>query len=273
MQDVSESTAPFGSYAQPLSGLRISWGSLLAGTVVILSVSGLIWALGLAIVALATHGNWASIKGSIIALWIIAIAATLVGSFLGGVVAGALPGNSRRRIGAVHGLVAWGLAFVLSSVVGLFVLGSAVRTTTMAGVGAASAAVEATGSAAGGAAGANVPLAQRAEQTLTSLGYTPEQARTMVGRAQNRVQTANPGAAGSAVGGAAQTVLDRTIELLVAIGWSWWGTWFVALLLAVAGGAMGATGVATRASGGRLVEPGRERVRPPSAPLTPAPTT
>ena len=279
MQDVvvSESRRPFGTYAEPLSGLRISWGSLLAGAVAMLSVSMILWALGLAIVALATHGTWASVRGSIIALWIIAMGTTLVGAYVGGFIAGVLPGNSRRRIGAAHGFIAWGVAFLVASAAGGLALGAAAGTTALSGVDVASSAVQATGAAAGAAEGANAPLSQRAEQTLVSLGYTPAQARRMVGQAQNWVQQAKPNAAGSAVTHGARSVADRGIDLLIAMGWSWWGTWFASMLLAVAGGASGARLLSSGTRQERVTNApygGTERrVTPMGPPLTPRATT
>ncbi len=271
----TDSKEPLGhTYAEPLSGLRISWGSLLAGTVATIAVSGILWALGLAIVATATKGNWSAIRGSMVALWIIAMFTTQVGAFVGGVVSGALTGNPMKRIGIAHAFTTWGLAFILSTAAGALALGSLTRTTAVAAVDATAAAVEATGAAAGGAAGANVPLSQRAEQTLTSLGYTPEQARTMVGKAQTQVQTANPNAAGTAVGSAMRSVVDTLIGMTVAIGWSWWGTWFVAMFLAMAGGAFGATRLRQLLDDGRSLREPREeeRIHRPMGPLTPAPT-
>lgn len=273
---VSESQEPFGrTYAEPLSGLRISWGSVLAGTVAMLATALILWALALAIVALATHPTAASFKGSIIALWICAICTTLVGAVVGGWVAGALPGNPRRRIGMAHGFVSWGLALILSFLFGVFVLGGTLRTAATAGVTTASAAVEATGAAAGAAAGATTPLSRRAEQTLMSLGYTRDQARRMVTEAQGKGAQITKGTSGTSVGAGIKSGLSavgRTvIDYAIALGWTWFGTWFVSLFLALAGGAAGATRL-TRAGapGERREVIERER---PMGPLTPAPTT
>lgn len=273
---VSESREPFGrTYAEPLSGLRISWGSVLAGTVAFLATALILWALALAIVALATHPTAGSLEGSFIALWICAICTTLVGAFVGGWVAGALPGNPRRHIGMAHGFISWGLALILSFLFGVVVLGGTLRTAITAGVTTASAAVEATGAAAGGAAGATSPLSQRAQQTLMSLGYTRDQARRMVTEARGKGAQITQGTTGTNVGAGIKSGLSdigkTVIDYAIALGWSWFGTWFVSLFLAVAGGAAGATRLM------RAVGPGErrefiERERP-MGPLTPAPTT
>jgi hypothetical protein len=273
---VSESREPVGpTYAEPLSGLCISWGAVLAGTVAMLATALLLWALALAIVALATHPSAASFKASFIALWICAIGTTLVGALVGGWVAGALPGNPRKRIGMAHGFVSWGLALILSFVFGVFVLGGTLRTATTAGVTTASAAVEATGAAAGGAVGANSPLSRRARQTLVSLGYTREQARRIVTEAKGKGAAITQGTTGTGVGAGIESGLSavgRTvIDFVIALGWTWFGTWFVSLWLALAGGAAGATRL-TRVAGPGERREVIERERP-MGPLTPAPTT
>lgn len=59
------------------------------------------------------------------------------------------------------------------------------------------------------------------------------------------------------------------IDYLIGFGWTWFGTWFIALLAALAGAVAGFRRV-------RGAEPEREVERrehiPPAAPLTPAPT-
>ena len=246
MQTTVETRESLGhTYAEPLSGLRVSWGSVLAGTVALLAVSSILWALAFGIVMLVAHPTAASFRGSITTLWICGICTTLVGAIAGGWVAGFLPGNPRRIIGAMHGFIAWGVALIVASVLQFATLGAMFVTATGATVQTLNSAVQTVGTAAGGAAGANAPLDTRAEQTLVSLGYTPEQARRMVadaqGGAQRVLQGQSSANAGQTVGGAATSLGKTMIDGGTAVAWTWFGTWALALLLAVGGGAAGAS--------------------------------
>lgn len=227
MQDVASGRGEaFGrTYAEPLSGLRISWGSVLAGTVAMLAVSLILWALALALVSLATHPTGASMKGSVVALWICAIATTLIGAIVGGFLAGYLPGNALRGIGAAHAFIAWSVAFLLTFAFQLFVMRGLVNT--------AAAALAETFAVAPGAGGMAAPGA----------GPTPGQL-TYAGRV--------------------------ALDYLVGASWTWFGTWFIAALLAVAAGAVGAS----RVRGGGLARKREERGERERTvtPLTPAPT-
>jgi len=275
MQAVSESREPFGrTYAEPLSGLRISWGSVLAGTVALLATALLLWTLSLAIVSLATHPHAGSLKGSLIALWICAMGTTLIGAFVGGWVAGVLPGNPVRRIGMMHGFISWGLALIVSFAFGVFVLGGTLRTTATAGVDTVAAAMQTAGTTVGGVAGATQPLGAKAEQTLMSLGYTRDQARRMVTSARGKGAAIIQGktTTGKSIGASMYAVGRTILDYFVALGWSFFGTWFVSLFLALAGGALGALRLTRAAAPGGERREVIERERP-MGPLTPAPTT
>src|SRR5262245_19101116 len=121
-----------GSYAQPLSGLRVSWGSILAGAVTMMAVSLILWALALAIVLTASHATFGSFKGGVMALWICAMVTTLIGGFVGGALAGYLPGNRSRIIAVLHGFLAWCVAFVIASAVEWGTLAQTTRSATNA---------------------------------------------------------------------------------------------------------------------------------------------
>lgn len=85
------------------------------------------------------------------------------------------------------------------------------------------------------------------------------------------IMTATPAAAAAGGPTATQaTAAGRTvIDYLIGFGWSWFGTWFVALLASLAGAAIG-----MRRTGGPEIEREEERREeiPPITPLTPAPT-
>src|SRR5579884_3603061 len=130
MQDVvtTEPREPFGpttgdTQLGKIQFSRINWGAVLSGTVTILAVSLILWALALAIISLATHPDASSLKGAAIAAWICAMATTLVGAFVGGMVAGGSPRAGGVRLAMAHGFVSWGLALLASFVFQMFLLG------------------------------------------------------------------------------------------------------------------------------------------------------
>src|SRR4051812_249031 len=114
-EEVVREDATIATYAQPLSRLQVSWGSILAGAVTVLAVSLILWAFALAIILTATSASVGSVKGSLIAALICGIVTTLIGSFVGGAVAGYLPGNPRRSITVAHAFLAWAIAFLMST--------------------------------------------------------------------------------------------------------------------------------------------------------------
>jgi len=116
------------TYAEPLAGLRVSWGSILAGALGFLAIGLLLWAFAAAIILSATNATPHSLRGTLMALWICGIATTIIGSIFGGWLAGYLPGNKNRAIGAIHGFLAWAVAFVVMTISG----GGLVRALTQA---------------------------------------------------------------------------------------------------------------------------------------------
>ncbi len=225
------------TYAEPLSGLRVSWGSVLAGAITTLAVSLILWALALAIVSLAAHADAHSMRSSGIALWICAMGATLVGAFVGGWFAGYLPGNPRPSLGAMHGFLAWAMAFVLSFAFQFFVIRGVAATAANAFM--TGTAIE-SGEIGGESPGATVP-----------------------GSVNPNSQVLPPAPTSQDVTRAAHTAIDT----MVAIGWSWFGTWAAALLLATGAGAAAARRAGEEPTG--LYEERERRIGPP---FTPAPT-
>jgi hypothetical protein len=234
-----------------------------------LAVSLILWVLAVAIVALVAHPTLVSFRGSAIALWICAMVTTLVGAYVGGFISGYLPGNPQRAIGITHGFLAWCVAFVLAF---MFEANMASTVLRAAAAQATAAAFETTGAAAAAAAGSNMPLAQRAESTLGSVGYPREEGRRIV-----VVQQARPGRmvssardnSGPSARNEASDAAKVGIDYAVAIGWSWFGTWAIAGLLAMSAATAGAKRVARPSGLG--AEPTSSKDRPP-APLTPVPT-
>jgi hypothetical protein len=195
----------FHTYAEPLSGLRLSWGSVLAGTVTLFAVSIFLWLLALAIVMLAIHPAAQSLRASVLALWICGIVTTLIGAFVGGRVAGSLPGSPRRGVGAMHGFLSWALALVLASAAQAIVLGGIVRT-------------------AGNAAAASSAVAASRE-TIEERTQAPD----ILASTQEMERPGTQREADSAL-----------IDYGIGAGWTLFGTWAIALVLSVSGGASGA---------------------------------
>lgn len=245
-QYISEGRAS-RTYAQPLSGLQVSWGSVLAGAVAICAVSLILFALALAVILTATNVNLGSIKASALAIWICAIVTTLIGAVVGGFIAGYLPGNPRRSLGAAHGFLAWGVALLFAAAFDFATIGGIARNVTNAAVTTATTAVQTAGSTignvAGGVAGSNVSIESKAMSFLVSLGYTPEEAARMVASAQADVQKVLRGGAPGpestqATSQQVRGALDTLVDWSAGVTWSWFGTWLVAGLLAIAGGAI-----------------------------------
>jgi large-conductance mechanosensitive channel len=243
-EDIIAEQRPVATYAQPLSRLQVSWGSVLAGTFSMLAVSLIVWSLCLAIIFSATHASVGSVKGALVAAFVTSIVTTLIGAFVGGMVAGYLPGNPRRFISVAHGFIAWAVAFVLSAFVSFSVLSGVSRTATQMLTATTSAAVQSAGAAVGGAAGGTMGLEQKARSLLETLGYSPAEASSMVDSArtdlQNVLRGQGPQAQQVQTGAqqaAAQVrgALDTMIDWIAGFMWAWWATWLVSAGLAMGG--------------------------------------
>jgi hypothetical protein len=66
-EEIIAEERPVATYAQPLSRLQVSWGSILAGALAMLAVSLILWALCLAVTLSATSASVGSVKGAITA--------------------------------------------------------------------------------------------------------------------------------------------------------------------------------------------------------------
>jgi hypothetical protein len=131
---------------------RISWGAVLAGGVVAITVGVMLNILGLAIGATtldpATPGDSpaASTLGIAGGIWL--LVANLIGLGVGGWVAARLSGTADDTDGVLHGLSVWAIGFLLSAVL----LGNAVTGATSAAFRGASSVIGSTVSGAGQAA-------------------------------------------------------------------------------------------------------------------------
>jgi hypothetical protein len=228
------------TYAEPLAGLRVSWGAVLAGALTCVGVALLLWSLALAITLTATSGSPESLRNDFMVLWITGMATTLIGAVVGGGLGGYLPGNPRRLIGGVHGFLAWAVAFVAVSATEGVALGHMMDRESQD-----IAAMEGGRTGHLAASGLNRP---DIASLLRPLGYTPAeiarveadldtmtpQAQTLPGAPESRRM-----ATGTAAMGAGTTVgSDRAArEWSAGLAWSWFGTWAVAALLSTLAGA------------------------------------
>jgi predicted nucleic acid-binding protein len=181
---LATTAVPEGAPALPP---RISWGAVLAGGLVAVTVGAMLNVLGLAIGATtidpATPGDTpsASLLGMAGGIWL--LVANLIGLAVGGWVAARLSGTSDDTDGVLHGLSVWAIGFLVSAVL----LGQAV-----AGV---------TGTATRGAAsiiggtvqGAGQAIGQAAQAVAPSVGAVDPNA--LVERLQRGLQTGGDPAA------------------------------------------------------------------------------
>jgi hypothetical protein len=214
------------------------------------SVSLILWALALAVVSLPAHPSAASLKGSAIALWICAMAATVIGAFVGGCVAGYVPGNPRRGIARIHGLLAWSLALVVSFVFQLAVLRGALATAVRALADAA--AVESTGPSMGMRGGMS-------PSPVEPSGPEPS-------------MRADPAVVPPPVRAEIVYAGRVALDYVRGAGWSWFGTWFLAGVAALGGAsfAVRRLGAPRESLEGRSER--QEGPVGPTTPLTPAPS-
>ncbi len=245
-EEIIAEERPVATYAQPLSRLQVSWGSILAGALTLLAISLLVWALCMAVILSATSASVSSVKGAFIASAITSVVTTLIGAYIAGMVAGYLPGNPRRSISVAHGFLAWCVAFLLSAVLHGAILSGVTRTATEVLTATTSAAVQSAGSAVGGAAGSPLGIDQKAVGLLQSLGYSLPEASSMVSSARGDLQQILRGEGPKAAqvqSGAQQAAtqvrgaLDTLINWAAGYMWLWFGTWLVAGALAMAGAA------------------------------------
>jgi ElaB/YqjD/DUF883 family membrane-anchored ribosome-binding protein len=158
---------------------RMSWGAVLAGAVVALSVQLLLSLLGIGI-GLATvdpaAGDTPSAASFGIATGVFYAIVTLLSLFAGGWVAGRLAGMPVRTDGLLHGLVTWSVAMLLL----LYVVTTSVGALVSGTLGVVGNTLQAAGQGVQQAAGA----AAQTEIGEEALSTIQQQARQFLGQAQ-----------------------------------------------------------------------------------------
>ncbi len=193
------------SDAEPLAGLRVSWGAVVSGTVAALATALLLWGLAAAVVLTIADVTSRSLRAGLVALWLSAMATVVIGSLCGGAIAGWLSGNRSRAIAVTHAFLAWALSFLVSA------FGQLMTFAWLARRGA--------------------PPDLRG--LLTWFGYSRQEAAAVLTSARGELQgVLRGGWAGARPRGAAELLLDGT----AGMAWTYYGTWLFALLFAIAGG-------------------------------------
>lgn len=232
---VTTNERPIVGYAQPLSRLQVSWGSILAGAITTLAVGLILWMLAMAIIWTALKPSAEAVGDGLIAAWITGIACTLVGAFAGGLVAGYLPGNPRRLITVTHGLLSWCAAFLITFAVQLAVLSGVARTATYAAVSTTAAALQATGEAVGGAAQGQEDLRTQAVEMFMAMGYSQPEAERMVTQALGMVPGGLTERQQAEAKAQATQAVDRFFNGAALFTWITFGTWAVAAFMSALG--------------------------------------
>jgi hypothetical protein len=177
---------PSDSYARPTLAVettaaikRMSWGAVLAGAAVALSVQLLLSLLGLGI-GLATvdpaTGDTPDAASFGIATGVFYAIVTLLSLFAGGWVAGRLAGMPVRTDGLLHGLVTWSVAMLLL----LYVVTTSVGAVLSGTLGMVGNALQAAGQGVQAAAGA----AAESDFGEEAMNTIEQQAQQLLGQAQ-----------------------------------------------------------------------------------------
>jgi hypothetical protein len=124
--------------------VKVSWGSIFAGTVTALGLWVLLYSLGLALgLSTINPQDASSARSSGIFTGIWGLITPLIALFVGGMVAGRGAGAQTKMSGGIHGLVMWGL----TTLVGLWMLGNLLSALAGGIASVGSTAVQAAGSA------------------------------------------------------------------------------------------------------------------------------
>jgi len=144
---------------------RLRWGSILGGVAVFLAVALFLWAAAFAVIVLVSSPTAASMRGGGMAIWISAIAATVLGAVAGGWFAGRSIWGTSATWGAAHGFAVWAVSLLLAFGVQFFLFRGLVTAAMLHTMGVDDTAEEGQPQNQGGAEpGDNPAEAQRATQ-------------------------------------------------------------------------------------------------------------
>ncbi len=218
------STYPAAYPTAPVTQRRISWGAIIAGLIVSLVCQILLTMLGVAIGAatidpLSEQRPMEGIGTGAAVWWLVS---GLISLFLGACVAGRLAGVPRRGDGALHGVIMWGTATLITILLFTTALGNF--------MGGAMSMFRNVGTQA--AAGQGAPASQIGGQIQSELqqrGLTPEQLKqqgeNLAQRSQQdpQVEAQAREAGDKAAKGVSQAAMWTFIALLLGAAVSAWG--------------------------------------------------
>jgi hypothetical protein len=207
---------------------RISWGAILAGSVLALALYFLLTLLGGAIGLSVADRIDARNIGTGAAIYAILVTAACL--FVGGFVASQLTTGENRPEAALYGLLVWAVVFAML----LWLMASGVRAGFNAMVGMA------TGGAAIANATAQNSTAADFDAVAQRAGYTPQQIQDFKERIRNAPADAKAAAEDPATRQRAETAAREAAEVARSVTWyTFFGT-LLSMLAAVGGGYMGA---------------------------------
>ena len=246
-----------------------SWASIVAGTVALLAVSLLLTVLSLAIIAIVVHPTLTSLKGGAIAIWICAIVSTLIGAAVGGSVAGRAAWRTVSGSGAMHGFLAWALALVITFGFQAFAFRGMLTAAINTAVESSAVSFERSSATSDAATPGNAIGSLRPVQSTGDV-TDPTGPSTGTGGGPTTGGPMGPGGRSEAA------AVGRTaLHYVAGYGWSWFGTWFFAGIIATAAAAaVGRRRLLTRSDVGESGRAERPSDRPTTTgPLTTAHTT
>ena len=140
----------FNTVVLPNRMRRVSWGAILAGSIIALIIMFGLYMLGLAIGAASVNParDLNPLEGVVTGTVIWLVATTLISLLMGGIVAGRLAGTLDETDGVLHGLVTWGVVTLVSLLLLTSSVGSLINGVTSAFASAVSASGQAVSEAA-----------------------------------------------------------------------------------------------------------------------------
>jgi hypothetical protein len=177
---------------------HVSWGAILAGTIVVLVVQLTLAMLGLGIGLYAMdpgEGPTAGLGVGALIWWVLS---AIIALFLGGWVASRLSGIQTKTDGMLHGFVTWGLASLISVTL--------LTTTVGAFIGGGLSLIQGVGGAAGRTAEISPELREEVEKQLRQYfpdkqpQASPEQEQRLKERGKETAEQVKTGVARGALG-------------------------------------------------------------------------
>lgn len=207
---------------------RISWGAILAGSVLALALYFLLTLLGGAIGLTISDTTSAQGLGNAAAIWAIVVTAACL--FVGGFIASQFTVGENKIEAALYGLLVWAVVFAML----LWLMASGVRAGFNAMVGVATA-----GSAAVGATAQNTTQ-EDWEAVARRAGFSQEQIDEVKQKAENVPAQARRAAEDPATRQEAEAAARELGEATTKVTWYTFLGTLVSMLAAAAGGYVGA---------------------------------